>query len=181
MTANGKSRWKISSLLFLKLLWLCVIVLVLVGIVFPHVDTWTIKGNATRDLSNARQLALACKLYANDHKGNFPKKLYDLVPTYIEDAGIFKKLMFLAPEDHSIHEWSYFGSQSVNPPPHTILIASPMPWRNRRGFIFKDDWRRIVVDADTAAEFAREEDFQREIKAQLQSSSIAVPQPTVGK
>ena len=48
-----------------------------------------------------------------------------------------------------------------------------MPWKNRRGFLSKDDWRRIVIHADTSGEITREEDFQRELKTQLQSISAA--------
>ncbi len=128
-----------------------------------------------REFSKARQLGIVCVIYANDHQGKFPDKLRDLVPTYIKDEESFKKLMFCLPDDKSIHEWSYFGSQSANLPPTAILIASPVPWSDH-GLL-----RRIVIYADGSAEVAHEENFRREIKAQRQAMRAAAPQPAVGK
>jgi hypothetical protein len=54
--------------------------------VFSQVEQ---KGKATKSLSNAKQLATGCKLYAIDNKGKFPPTLQTLVPDYIPNMAIF--------------------------------------------------------------------------------------------
>jgi prepilin-type N-terminal cleavage/methylation domain-containing protein len=58
----------------IELLVVISIIAVLAGIALPVYTTVQERGNQTKDLSNAKQLALACKLYAADHDGLFPDK-----------------------------------------------------------------------------------------------------------
>lgn len=102
MTANEISRWKVRPFF---LFWLCAIV-VLPWVVTSLFFSVPYGGVYIIEFSNARQLAVGCKFYANGHQGKFPDNLRDLVPTYINDEETFKKLMFRSPDDNSIHEWS---------------------------------------------------------------------------
>jgi hypothetical protein len=65
------------------------------------------RGQLTKGLANAKQIALACKLYAADHHGAFPNDLNELVPDYLADRGIFSSP--LAPKQGQI-DYDYFGA-----------------------------------------------------------------------
>ncbi len=39
-------------------------------------------------VTEAKQIAIACKLYASDHEGRYPAKLEDLVPEYLPDRKV---------------------------------------------------------------------------------------------
>jgi prepilin-type N-terminal cleavage/methylation domain-containing protein len=58
----------------IELLVVISIIAVLAGIALPVYTTVQERGAQTKDLSNAKQIALACKLYAADHDGLFPDK-----------------------------------------------------------------------------------------------------------
>jgi hypothetical protein len=46
------------------------------------------EGKGTQSLAYARQIGLACKLFAGDHDGSFPKDLNELSPKYLEDRKV---------------------------------------------------------------------------------------------
>jgi prepilin-type N-terminal cleavage/methylation domain-containing protein len=58
----------------IELLVVISIIAVLAGIALPVYTTVQERGAQTKDLSNAKQIALACKLYAADNDGKFPDK-----------------------------------------------------------------------------------------------------------
>lgn len=64
----------------IELLVVITIIAILAGIALPVYNNVTEKGQQTKALSNAKQIGLACKLYAGDNDGNFPQ-------FYTEDAG----------------------------------------------------------------------------------------------
>lgn len=80
-------------------------------------------------MAEAKQVAIACKLYASDHEGRYPAKLEELVPEYLPD----KKL---------IGGYDCLGATDTEPPT-TILL---------RGKSLTKDGRRIVVRSDTTVE-----------------------------
>jgi len=63
-----------SAFTLIELLVVISIIAVLAGIALPVYTTVQERGAQTKDLSNAKQIALACKLYAGDHDGAFPDK-----------------------------------------------------------------------------------------------------------
>src|SRR3954462_12169931 len=63
-----------SAFTLIELLVVISIIAVLAGIALPVYTTVQERGAQTKDLSNAKQLALACKLYATDNDGKFPDK-----------------------------------------------------------------------------------------------------------
>ncbi|MEY2499943.1 MAG: type pilus assembly protein PilA [Verrucomicrobiota bacterium] len=65
-----------SSVAFtlIELLVVISIIAVLAGIALPVYTTVQERGSQTKDLSNAKQVALACKLYAADNDGKYPDK-----------------------------------------------------------------------------------------------------------
>jgi len=83
---------------------------------------------STKNLSSAKQLETACRLYAADNHGRFPDDLEELVPDIIPDGGL-SKLRYMIPgqkdEPTGFTDWLYFGAgfTAENPPP--LLLASP--------------------------------------------------------
>ena len=59
------------------------------GTALPMIGTISEKGKATKSLANAKQIGLACKLYAADNNGKFPPTLDALLPAYMNDATSF--------------------------------------------------------------------------------------------
>jgi prepilin-type N-terminal cleavage/methylation domain-containing protein len=67
-------RNPVAAFTLIELLVVISIIAVLAGIALPVYSTVQERGAQTKDLSNAKQLALACKLYAADNDGKFPDK-----------------------------------------------------------------------------------------------------------
>ncbi|HZE57964.1 MAG TPA: type II secretion system protein [Chthoniobacterales bacterium] len=63
-----------AAFTLIELLVVISIIAVLAGIALPVYSTVQERGAQTKDLSNAKQIALACKLYASDNDGKFPDK-----------------------------------------------------------------------------------------------------------
>lgn len=57
----------------IELLVVITIIAILAGIALPVYNNVTEKGQQTKALSNAKQIGLACKLFAGDNDGNFPQ------------------------------------------------------------------------------------------------------------
>src|SRR5438105_1819976 len=58
----------------IELLVVISIIAILAGIALPVFSSVQVKGAQTKALSNAKQIGLACKLYATDNNGLFPSK-----------------------------------------------------------------------------------------------------------
>ena len=67
-------RNSVAAFTLIELLVVISIIAVLAGIALPVYTTVQERGAQTKDLSNAKQLALACKLYATDNDGKYPDK-----------------------------------------------------------------------------------------------------------
>jgi prepilin-type N-terminal cleavage/methylation domain-containing protein len=63
-----------AAFTLIELLVVISIIAVLAGIALPVYSTVQERGAQTKDLSNAKQIGLACKLYASDNDGKFPDK-----------------------------------------------------------------------------------------------------------
>jgi prepilin-type N-terminal cleavage/methylation domain-containing protein len=68
------SRKTSAAFTLIELLVVISIIAVLAGIALPVFSTVQERGAQTKDLSNAKQIGLACKLFASDNDGNFPSK-----------------------------------------------------------------------------------------------------------
>lgn len=67
-------RKSFAAFTLIELLVVISIIAVLAGIALPVYTTVQERGAQTKDLSNAKQIGLACKLYAADNDGKFPDK-----------------------------------------------------------------------------------------------------------
>ena len=63
-----------AAFTLIELLVVIAIIAVLASIAVPVFSTVQERGAQTKDLSNAKQLALACKIYAGDNDGKYPDK-----------------------------------------------------------------------------------------------------------
>ncbi len=59
----------------------------------PRFSVRSFTGTEIRSLSNAKQIVTACRTYALDHDGKFPKSLDDLVPTYLSNDDLANVLV----------------------------------------------------------------------------------------
>ena len=116
----------------------------------------------TRNLSNAKQLALGVKLYAMDNEGRLPMHLSELIPDYIDAAG-WEHLLFDTRKDNKDsdypkQDWLYFGAflDETNAPP--VLIASPQPATDS-----SKRWR-IVIHNDWTGTLITEPEYQAELR-----------------
>ena len=67
-----KIRKFFKAFTLIELLVAISIIAILAGIALPVFSQVQIKGAQTKALSNAKQIALACKVYATDNNGLFP-------------------------------------------------------------------------------------------------------------
>lgn len=68
------TKKSLAAFTLIELLVVIAIIAVLASIALPVFSTVQERGSQTKDLSNAKQIALACKLYAGDNDGKFPDK-----------------------------------------------------------------------------------------------------------
>ena len=88
------------------------------GMALPVFNKVSEKGKATRSLAQAKQIGLACKLYAGDHDGKFPPTLDALMPTYLTEAKVL--VSPFAPDEPL--GYTYHPGLTEKSPPATILL-----------------------------------------------------------
>src|SRR2546428_13472402 len=67
-------RTSFAAFTLIELLVVIAIIAVLASIAVPVFSTVQERGAQTKDLSNAKQIGLACKVYALDNDGKYPDK-----------------------------------------------------------------------------------------------------------
>ena len=110
------------------------LIAILAGIALPVFGEVQTRGLETRALSNAKQIATGCKLYAMDNKGDFPPTLEALVPDYIGDRSVF-----ICPFDRS-EPMGYilYPSKETDPATKVLLVSKSMSKRKRRVVVHVD-------------------------------------------
>jgi prepilin-type N-terminal cleavage/methylation domain-containing protein len=99
-------KHKPSAFTLIELLVVISIIAILAGIALPVFGEVQTRGAQTKALSNAKQVGMACKLFATDYNGNFPFYLdpverrgegqdanrvqQTLIPDYLPDKGVFR-------------------------------------------------------------------------------------------
>lgn len=108
-----------SAFTLIELLVVITIIAILASIALPVFNGVTERANQTKDLSNAKQIGLALKLFAGDNDGKFPVALVDandafaqLIPTYVTTEKVF----YLAKS-----AWSPTAPDEVTSPPSEAL------------------------------------------------------------
>jgi prepilin-type N-terminal cleavage/methylation domain-containing protein len=122
-----------SGFTLIELLVVISIIAILAGIALPVFGEVQVRGAQTKALSNAKQVGLACKVFATDYNGNFPywtdpvnktgtandanSILETLIPDYIPDKGVF-----------SIPKSAYCKSKGGGAATSTQLRAGDNEW-----------------------------------------------------
>jgi prepilin-type N-terminal cleavage/methylation domain-containing protein len=122
-----------SGFTLIELLVVISIIAILAGIALPVFGEVQVRGAQTKALSNAKQVGLACKVFATDYNGNFPywtdpvnktgkatdanSVLETLIPDYIPDKGVF-----------SIPKSAYCKSRGGGATDQTKLNAGDNEW-----------------------------------------------------
>jgi prepilin-type N-terminal cleavage/methylation domain-containing protein len=134
----AKLRKRVSAFTLIELLVVISIIAILASIALPAFTSVQQRGKQTKALSNAKQIALALRLYGSDHDGVYPSTTVDasgnptttdvansnaafaqLFPTYIKNEAIFwvggsRFCNPTAPDEQ----------QDTTPGPNTLTLAA---------------------------------------------------------
>jgi hypothetical protein len=113
------------------------------GIALPAFAVVQSRGQEMKCLVEAKQIGLACKIYAADHQGDYPPDLDQLVPKYLPDAKILECPLI---KNQAPMGYDYFGGKDSDPGTK-VLLSSKATTRTHK---------RIVVTSDGAAAIKRE-------------------------
>jgi hypothetical protein len=104
--------------------WVAVLVIaILAGVAsIPIAKNLCTPTAQSKRLNDAKGIALACRLYATDHKGHYPDHLEDLVPTYLPDK---RFLVFHSADGKRDLHCEYFGGKVTDSPAKTLLRVQP--------------------------------------------------------
>jgi hypothetical protein len=112
---------------------LMVPVAIAAGVALPVYHSVQQKGEAVKSLAQAKQIGLACKLYASDHAGNFPPELDALVPTYLANKSLF--ISPFAPDEPV--GYSYKPGLSTSSPGAAVLLEDKFSAREHQRVVVR--------------------------------------------
>lgn len=95
------------------------------------------EARALRCLANAKQIALACRLFAQDNEGRFPTALDELVPDYISDSILFSSP--LAPKSDEVG-YELLGGQETDAPSQVLVRGRFATSDGRRSVVYVNGW-----------------------------------------
>ena len=136
-------------------------------LLWPVFGRTAVKGVAARNLSNAKQVWLGVKLYADDHDGHFPIHLTELEPDYFPperlDYLLYRTKAGEEEPPRFRYDWLYFGAffDDTNPPP--LFIASP------QAFTAGNKWRRIIIRGDGSGSIVNDDEYQQELRKTIEA------------
>ena len=115
--------------------------IILAAIALPVFNSVSERGRAVKSIAEAKQIGLACKLYAGDNDGHFPKTLDELVPTYLSD-----KHLFVCPLDSSKSPmgYEYFGGMDDDDLRKVLLQSKAMTHDGKRVVVYTDNFGELV-------------------------------------
>lgn len=97
------------------------------------------RSDTTRNLSNARQMTTALRIYASDHQGNYPPRLQDLVTEQIVDPGFLETCgQMILPKGMKM-PWRVLAGVKDTDPGSLPLIVSPTSMYGHRQLIAYND------------------------------------------
>lgn len=88
----------------------------------------------THCLEQAHEIGIACKKYADEHNGNYPAKLEDLVPLYLPDA---QTLVSPLDDTKAPDGYTYYGGNENETPKKPLLVSKPT--KNGLGVVVYSD------------------------------------------
>lgn len=126
---------------------------------FYYSDRW----DSTINVSNARQLITALRIYASDHGGEYPAKLEDLVTEKILDRKGLNELSHALMQKRMQIPWLVLGGLNDSAPGDLPLVVSSIPLHGRRYVMGTNDSSvRIVQPGEYHAAMAAWEAYLKE-------------------
>ena len=125
----------VMGYLTLAILPVIAVIAILAGIALPVFSQVQLKGKQVKSLSQAKQIAIACHLYADDHDGAFPVTIEELVPEILPDRSVFICPLSGPSEPMG---YIYYGGKETDPGENVLIVSKGA---DRRG-------KRIVVHVD---------------------------------
>ena len=133
-----------------------IIVIFLCAPLFYPISSVNVRGVQTQNMSNARQLGIACMAYANDHQGRFPIHLGELEPDYVTDLKSLRCVSVgLKNDPKYMMDWLYFGAGFDENNLPQLLIASPQATTTR------EKQQRVVIHGDVSGNIIEEAKYQQ--------------------
>jgi hypothetical protein len=123
------------------------------------------RGTQIRELSNIKQVAVGLRLFADDHDGNLPRELNELVPDYLPDHSLF---FSTAIPNEPPEQILYFPDNQATNPDEIIVVAGPQPTKSGK---------RAVARRDASASTVSESEFQELMLKQRPANRTTVPLP----
>jgi len=125
------------GLFFSLLVIVFAVAAIVAGQALPFIGEAQMRAKQTKSIMQAKQIGVACRLYATDHAGKFPKTLEELVPKYLPNQQLF--ICPLSGPGVPMG-YQYFGGTDRD----KILLMS----------VFQDPTgKRVVVHSDCSAMF----------------------------
>jgi hypothetical protein len=118
------------------------------AIAVPSFTGVQMKAKQAYEMSQVRQIVLACRFHASEHEGAFPDSLTALLEDGNVDAGV------LEPKDMPGGAFLYRRGLRDDSPAGEVFIASPAPVRQQRVVGQVDGLVRLVPEEDFHADYA---------------------------
>jgi hypothetical protein len=113
------------------------------GVALPAFAGVQDRAQSTKCLAEAKQIGVACRLYAMDHHGQFPPTLDPLVPDYLPDNHFFDCPLR---KNQPRSGYNYFGGKDTDSPAKVLLSSKAVT----------HDQKRIIVTSDGSAALKRD-------------------------
>jgi hypothetical protein len=114
-----------------------------VGVALPVFSQVEQRGKATKSLANAKQIGVACKIYALDYNGKYPPNLKVLVPDYLPDVSIF--ISPFAPDEPI--GYIYHPGLTDSSPATAVLLEDKFAESEKKRVVIYADGRGEVLPA----------------------------------
>ena len=126
------------------------------------------QGVRAKQLSNAKQLANAARMYAIDNDDHFPMHLAELEVDGYVDQRTQEQLLYLGTGDDGMPlpvklDWLYFGAFFDEKNPPSLLIASP------QAFVSGTKRKRLIIRGDGSASTVNESEYQQELRKTIEA------------
>ncbi|MFZ2654956.1 MAG: hypothetical protein WAX69_08555 [Victivallales bacterium] len=114
----------------------------------------TQKNDGLKNITSLRQIGLACRMYSQEHKENFPNGFDELITGgYLENTELY---VWTSPEDGSKDRFVYCPGHNESSSVDFILAVAPRPANGKREALYMDGHAAVIS----------EEEFQKTAKAQ---------------
>lgn len=147
MGAIGGKGFAITGLVMSYCGFLLIGLSVLAGLAFPTFARIQEKGMQTKSISHAKQIVVACRLYASDHAGKLPDDLESLLKAELIPEVVLRDPLL---HDNTQIGYEYYGAgMKDTDQPDTVILKSKSSDSRGRGVVARMDGS-VEVDGSSA-------------------------------